>query len=140
MEVKYAADLGLLLITINGVELRPTGNSGSEINQMGWSEFESIGLPYDDLIDWTMTGITGHTTLLSCCIHEAPIKIGGVTVHTSIFASPGVEGEFILGRPFERATLMQRENRRDGLLWGTVWFSDQSRKATFLAVSPTGYS
>jgi hypothetical protein len=139
-EVEYAAESGLLPITINGVELRPTGDSGSEINRMGWSEFESLGLPYDDSIEWAMTGITGHSAPLSCCIHEAPVKIGGVTIHTSIFASPGEEGEFILGRPFERAALMQWENRPDGSLWGTVWSSDRARKATFLAVSPKGYT
>jgi hypothetical protein len=137
MEVEYPAESGLLLITINGVELRPTSDSGSEINRMGWSEFDSLGLLYDNSIYCTMTGITGHKTPVSCCIHQTPVKFGAVTVHMAIFASRGVEREFIFGPPFELAALIQWENRCHGSLWGTVWSSDRSRNATFLAISLT---
>lgn len=139
-ETEYAAESGLIPAVINGVTLYPTGDNGSEINRMGWSDFLSLGLPYDDEVDWTMTGITGDAVPLSCCIHKASISIGGVVVDTPIFASPGVEGEFILGRPFERESLLQWDNRADGSMWGTVTSSDGTKKARFQAVKPGGYS
>lgn len=68
---------------------------------MGWAEFVSLGLPYDNMVDWTMMGITGDSVPLSCCIHKTLVRIGGVVVYTVIFASSGEEGEFMLRRLFE---------------------------------------
>lgn len=73
---EYAPESVLIHAVINGVELYLTGDNQSEISHMGWAEFVSLALPYDDGVDRTMTGITRDWIPLSCCIRKAPLNIG----------------------------------------------------------------
>lgn len=87
-----------------------------------------------------MTRIIKHSTPLTCCIYESPVKAGGAVIYTPIFTSLGVEGEFNLGWPLEMAELMHWENMVYGSHLDTVWSTDRKGKERFLAVAPTGYS
>lgn len=84
---EYTAESGLIPAVINGVELYPTRDNQLQISRMGLVEFVSLVLADEDEVDGTMTGITGDSIPLSCCIHKAQVRIGGVVVYAAIFAS-----------------------------------------------------
>lgn len=117
---EYAAECEWITAVINGVELYPTGDNGSVISRIRWAAFVTLGMPYEEELDWTMAGITGYSVPLSCYIHKDPVSIGGELVYTAIFVAPGEEGELVLRRPFEQEARLQWDSRADGSMWRMV--------------------
>ena len=65
------------------------------------------------------------------------MNIGGVEVNVPIFVLEEAAQDLILGRPWERKTRAQYDNRDDGSLYITISTPDDQRKVVFCAVGTT---
>ena len=65
------------------------------------------------------------------------MNIGGFEVNVPIFVLEEAAQDLILGRPWERKTRAQYENRDDGSLYITISTPDDQRKVVFCAVGTT---
>ena len=136
----YACASPMVLGRLEGTrKVKMLIDSGSEMCVMSrklWQELEDE-LPIDRDIAWSIGSANATRDRVYGVCHSVSVNIGGVEVNVPIFVLEEAAQDLILGRPWERKTRAQYDNRDDGSLYITISTPDDQRKVVFCAVGTT---